>query len=387
MLIRKCLCLVLLATVLLCVGCGGRKKYGKYTEEEMQQIGLANKYDLPAPSGDSMVLAVHSETISSDEILTITEQALKPAAAQMNEADFNAQARPFVRDIIRGKITDILLYQQARRTAPDTIDDMLDKAVESEVNRFVASYGNDYALAERKIKEMGMDWRSFKAHQKKLIMTQSYLSSTLKGKKRFSQQQLRNYYARNKDEMFCRKGEVGFSLIAIWPEDIPANQVAKGETLLFTAKQIVDKLLKDIENGADFAELAKQYHGDLAAIGGKILPVEPGTHTLPEPYNSLEAEALQMQPGQVKGPIETDGHLFVLKLDTLVVADCKSFNEVKQLIEWKLLDQHNQQQYKELVNKLVMNTDLAEMDRFTEFCVNLAYRRWSRSSQTVISKQ
>ncbi len=376
--IRKGLCLVLLAAVLVCVGCGGKRKYGKYTEEQMRQIGLANKYDVPAPSGDSMVLAIHSETISSDDILAILEQTLKPAAGQMNEAAFSTQARPFVQKVIRGKVTDILLYQQARRTAPDTIDDMLEKAVDSEINRFVASCGNNYALAESKIKEMGMDWRSFKEYQKKMIMTQSYISSTLKNEKRFSQQELRDYYAQNKDEVFSQKGEVGFSLIAIWPEQLAAGQVAEGETSQSAAKRIAGELVKEIENGADFAELAKLYHGDLAAIGGKVLPVEPGINALPEPYNSLETTAAKMQIDQIEGPIEIEGHLFILKLDTLVVADCKSFNEVKQLIEWKLLDQHNQQQYTELVNQLVMNSDLAAMDRFTEFCVNLAYRQWGR---------
>jgi hypothetical protein len=62
-----------------------------------------------------------------------------------------------------------------------------------------------------------------------------------------------------------------------------------------------------------------------------------------------------------------------------VVADCKPFEEVQQLIKQQLLFQYNQQQYKELVNKLVMNTDLAEMERFTEFCVNQAYKRWGQS--------
>ncbi|MHC5018390.1 MAG: peptidylprolyl isomerase [Planctomycetota bacterium] len=207
---KKTIVTVSLAAVLLLgAGCGNRKKYGKYTEEQMQQIGFANKYDLPAPSGSSMVLGIHSETLTSDEILAITEITLQPAAAQMPEAEFTAQAKPFVRDVIRGKVTDILLYQQARKTAPETIDDMLDKAVDSEINRFVASYGNNYALAESKIKEMGMDWRSFKEYQKKMIMTQSYISSTIKEEKRFSHQQLRDFYDQNKDEVFCRKGEVG----------------------------------------------------------------------------------------------------------------------------------------------------------------------------------
>ena len=381
MLTKKGLCLatVLLAVVLLCIGCNRRNKYGKYTEEEMQQIGLAQKYNLPAPSGNSMVLGIHSETISSEEILDISQKTLQPAAGQMAEAEFTAQARPFVRDIVRGKVTDILLYQQARKSAPDTIDDMLDKAVDSEVTRFVASYDNNYALAESKIKEMGMDWRSFKEYQKKMIMTQSYLSSTIKDEKRFSQRQLRDYYAQNKDEVFCREGEVGFSLIAIWPEELTVEQVAEGETLQAAAKRIAGELINEIKGGADFAELAKQYHGDLATIGGKVLPIEPGTNAMPEPYNSLEAHAVQMQLAQIEGPIEIDGHLFVLKLDALVVADCKSFDEVKQLIEQQLLFQYNRQQYDELVNKLVMNTDLAELDHFTEFCVNQAYKRWGQS--------
>ncbi|MHC5101664.1 MAG: peptidylprolyl isomerase, partial [Planctomycetota bacterium] len=267
MLTKKGLCLatVLLAVVLLCIGCNRRNKYGKYTEEEMRQIGLAQKYNLPAPSGNSMVLGIHSETISSGEILDISQKTLQPAAGQMAEAEFTAQARPFVRDIVRGKVTDILLYQQARKTAPDTIDDMLDKAVDSEVTRFVASYDNNYALAESKIKEMGMDWRSFKEYQKKMIMTQSYLSSTIKDEKRFSQRQLRDYYAQNKDEVFCREGEVGFSLIAIWPEELTVEQVAEGETLQAAAERIADEVVTELENGSDFAELAKQYHGDLAA--------------------------------------------------------------------------------------------------------------------------
>ena len=377
---KEMLIVLLSAAMVVCVGCGGKRKYGKYTEKQMQQIGLANKYDLPAPSGNSMVLGVHSETISSDEILTFTEQTLKPAAGQMDKAAFNTQARPFVQNVIREKITNILLYQQARRTAPDTIDDMLDKAVKGEVDRFVASCGNNYALAESKIREMGMDWRSFKEYQKKMIMTQSYLSSTLKNEMRFSQQDLRDYYAQNKDAVFCQKGQVGFSLIAIWPERLTAEQVVEGESPQTAAKRIAGDLIKALEEGADFAELAKQYHGDLAAIGGKVLPVEPGANAMPDPYNSLETTAIGMQIGPIEGPIEIDGHLFILKLDTLVVADCKSFNEVKQLIEWTLLDLHNQQQHTELVNKLIMNSDLAEMERFTEFCVNLAYRRWGRSA-------
>jgi hypothetical protein len=154
-----CLSIVLGAAALLCISCGRRQQYGKFSEEQMQQIGLARKYDLPAPTG-----GVHSETISSDDILSTIEKGLEAAAARMNKADFDAEARPIIREVIRDQIVGVLLYERARKNAPESIDDMLEKAVEDQVNRFVASYGNDYVLAEKKFKEMGWatDWRSFR---------------------------------------------------------------------------------------------------------------------------------------------------------------------------------------------------------------------------------
>lgn len=383
MLIRNSIVTLSLTSVMwFCIGCGNKQQYGKYTEDQMRQIGLANKYDLPAPSGNSMVLGIHSETISSDEILADNQENLESAASQMDKATFDTEVRPYFRFKIREKITDILLYQEAQKTAPEKVDDMLDKAVDTEVTRFVASYGNDYALAEKKFKELGMgtDWRSFKEYQRKMILTQSYLSSQIKSERRFSQKELREFYEQNKDEVFCQKGEVGFSLIEIRPELLSTEQIGDAPTKLAAAKRIAGELIEEIQAGAEWADLAKQYHGDLANIGGKVLPVEPGTNALPEPYNTLESYAVKMQPDQINGPIEIDGRVFVLRLDALQANDCKPFEEVEAFIERQLLNQYYMQQRMELVNKLVTSTDIAELDSFTDFCVDQAYRRWGRDS-------
>lgn len=372
------LCLAGMVISLIGTGCGSKPQYGKYTEEQMQQFELAQQQDLPAPSGDTMVLGIGSETISSDEILAVSEKTLATGARQMDEAAFSNWARSFIQEVIRSKTTDILLYQQAKKSAPDTIDDMLEKAVDSEVTRFVASYGNNYALAESKIKEMGMDWQSFKAYQKKLIMTQSYISNKLKNEKRFSQQQLRNYYDQNKDELFYQKSEVGFSVIEIQPDRLTPEQIGQEADSLAAAKRIAAELVKQLENGADFAELAKQYHGDLAAIGGKIRPFEPGKSGMREPYNSLETVAVTMKPEQTTGPIEIDGRVFALKLDTLQIGGYTPFEDVQQRIEQQLLFQYRRQQYEELVDTLAKKMDIAETERFTEFCLRQAYRRWSQ---------
>lgn len=372
-------CAVLAGLVLAVGGCGQNSEYGKYSEEQMRQFQFANKYDLPEPSGDSMVLGVFSETITSDEILAITEEFLQPAAGHMDSDTFTSQAMPYVREAIKGKITDILLYQEARKTAPDTIDDMLDKAAETEVQKFVANYGNNYALAESKIKEMGMDWRTFREYQKKLLLTQSYLSKMIKVEKRFPQQQLEDYYDQNRQQ-FETDGRLSFSLIEIRPDALDAAQLQPNESAAAAAQRIALEVAGQLKNGADFAESAKAWHGNLAGVGGQVLPLTPGKQTLPEPYNSLEAHAIALEPGQIGDPVTLDGTVFIVRLDVYEAPECKSFYQVQNQIEQQMIYEEQQKQYYDLVNKLLIKTDIAQVDQFTEFCVQQAYGRWGQSS-------
>jgi parvulin-like peptidyl-prolyl isomerase len=366
--------------LMLLAGCGQKSRQGKFTEEQMQQIPLRNPYNLPPASG-GMVLAVYSEAVTADEILALSEKNMKPAAAQVGREEFLVRAQPYFRELIRGKVTDILVYQEARKKAPGNIEESLDKAVDAEVSRFISGYNNNYALAEKKIKEMGMDWRTFRDYQKKLIMTQSYITSNLKEERRFSYQELVDYYNRVRDEQFCDTGIVEFSLIDIVPGELKPDQIAEGQTPEQAARQLADTLLAKAQAGDDFAELAKQYsHGPLAPIGGKMRPVTVGAGSLPKPYDVLEAVATKMQPGQVNGPIENEGRLFLLRLTSYQPGGCKSFDEVQKQIEYQMQFEYRQKQYSEFVNRLVRKANVAGMDHFAEFCTRQAWNRWGTSS-------
>ena len=351
---------------------------GKYTEEQMQSILESNKYEVSS-TPSSINIGISSETITVDEILLKAEQYLKPYAKKADREIFESHALPVIRAIIKGKATDILLYDEAYMSAPMNIDESIEKAVESEVARFVASYGNNYDLAEQAIEQMGMNWKSFREYQKKLILTQSYLSSIIKEEKQYSHSDLLDYYESVKDELFTEVGFVSFSIIDIIPDKLTAEQIAEGETSQTAAKRIAGELVEAIENGADFADLAKQYHGDLASVGGKILPIEPDTNAFPEPYNSLEATAVQMQPGQIKGPIEIDGHVFLIHLDDLQKGEVKSFSEVQKLIEQQIQYQHRQKRYEELLRKLFFKADVTQLEQFSRLCSEAAYDRWGGS--------
>ena len=376
----------ILLTGLICVlaaialsGCT-KKQQGKFSEEEMEVIPYASRVGLPEASG-GMTLGIYSETITVDEILRYAEETLKPFAEQTDRTTFQNQSLSYMRETVKGKVTDILLYYEARKTAPENIDETIGKAVETETARFVASYNNNYALAERAIKQMGMDWQSFRDYQKKLILTQSFISNKLNEEKRLSHQELVEYYEDNKDELFSQEGYVEFSIIDIIPSRLDTTQISEGQSPEQAARQLAETLLDRIIAGEDFATLAKEYsHGPFARLGGKLERVSLGTNSLSEPYATLERQSVNMQPGQARGPIVIDNHVFILYLNAIQHKEVKAFTEVQEQIEQQLYFQHRQQQYQEFVKKLLQKADVAQLENFARFCTQTAYDRWGRGA-------
>jgi parvulin-like peptidyl-prolyl isomerase len=368
------------ALLLGAVGCSSKIPQGKYSQEDMLNIPLANRYNLPAPTG-GMVLKVGSGTLTSEEILSVPQlqEALAPLAKRGDLTAYEAQAMPLIRSIIRSKAADLLLYEEARKNAPENIEEQLEAAVKKEIERFIADYDNNVALAEQQLKRMGMDWRSFQEYNKKLIMTHSFISSTVMEEKKFTRRELLDYYEKVKNEQFSRPGRLQFQLIELVPSKLTAEQIQEGETPEQAARRIAQEIFEKLQQGEDFGELAKQFsHDPLASTGGLWAPVTMGTDSLAEPYDKIEKIAETMSVGQIQGPVQEQGRFFIVKLISLTPPVSKSFDEVQPILESQLQFQHKNSKYNELVEKVIKRADFIELERFAEFCANEAYRRWSQ---------
>jgi hypothetical protein len=367
---------ILAGTAAFIIGCSDKIQQGKFTAEQMKTIPFPPRYDLPEPEG-GMALNVESETITTKEMAIRLESQLKPLAVQGNEAAFAQAARPAFREALRSRITDILLYKEAKKKAPENIDDPLDKAVESELGRFLASYGNNRILAEKALQEMGYDWKGFRDYERKLILTQSYLSKEFTDKRPVAHSEMVDYYGRHRDQ-FCLEGMIQFRLIEIIPEKLSSPLVRPGEAVEAAAVRLAVEVLDKHKAGADFGKLAEQYsQGPLAAQGGLWRPVTIGADSLPAPYDMLEEKAMVMKPGQVAGPLPANGHLLILKLESKKEAQCKSFEEAQDAIEQQFQFEFRKQQYEKVVAKLTACVDVSRLDEFLGHCVTDAYEMWN----------
>lgn len=368
---------VVVTMALMVTGCS--KTQGKYTPEQMKTIPFPQKQDMPQPTG-GIALNVDSETLTTKELMMLLEPQFKPMAQQGNFMAFRQSARPAFRSAMRSRVTDILLYKEAKKIAPDNIDDALDKAVASELDRFLVAYDNNRALADNALRSMGYDWKSFRDFQRKLILTQSYLAKEFTDKRPISHSEMVEYYSQHKKDMFSWEGKIQFRLIDIVAEKLPDELVNESETKETAAVRLMMEILDKLKAGEDFGTLAQKYsQGAKAEQGGLWPPITIGGGSLSAPYDVLEQKAAAMDVNEVAGPLVSQGHLLIIKLESKQEAGCKDFKDVQNAIEQNLQLQYRKAQYDKMVDKLIARVDILQTEQFVDQCVIDAYALWSES--------
>ncbi len=361
---------VVLSSVLFAFGCSNRKLTGKFSDEQIESFPLARRADLPAPSG-GLVLSVGSETVTSDEIVAPLIDRLTPLAMRSDYGEFVKQAGPLIASAVKDKVVDMLLYKRARSNAPNNIDRMIEKAVEGETNRFIARYGGNYADAEKALKQGGMDWKTFKEYQARMILTQSYMQKEIPEDLPITHGELIDYYNMVKTAKYQQSGYIEFRLIDI---DVEKVEVAAGADKKSVALDKANEIAAKISGGADFGELAKRYsHGHKSAAGGLWQRVSLGS--LAEPYSILESLCHEMPAGQFTGPIDYKGHLFIIKLEAKQAEKNVPFEQVQKEVEMELKFIKRRILFDKMISGIVAQANIPNMEGFIDFCVDLAYRK------------
>jgi len=367
-----------LLALLLTVGCG--KEQPKYTAEELANMPFTQRDGLPEVSG-GFVLAVSGETITSDEMIKMPIERngmilplieyFRPIAQRTGFEQFAMTAKAEFEKMLVRNISNILLYQEAKKDAGEQIEGPLEKAIEAEVRKFIVRYDNDYAKAEEVLSQAEMNWESFREYQKKMILSQSYIAKELPNPKPVTYSELIAYYNKVKNERFATKAVLRFRLIDIQPAKIEAT--GANQNKIEMVKELANELVRRINEGEDFGELAKEYsHGHRAMWGGLWPQLDPDS--LAEPYDILAAEAEKIKVGQIAGPIETTGHIFIMKLEEKQATNVEAFEKVQKQIEEEIIYEREMRTREEILAKLVEKASIGNKDAFVDFCLRKIYQ-------------
>jgi len=357
-------------------GCGCWNDMWGLPDKDAIPQGPAPKCDpnLPLCSG-GMVLPVNGELITVNEVISMQLEDLKPIAQKGDYLDFRRNAKPLLNQSLDNRISNIVLHQKAKKEMKENIDEQLDKAADTEIKQFLAGFNGNYADAEKAIKKMGMDWKSFREYQKKLILVQYFLSEELKDKRPITYSEMRDYYENARNEQFHTSATVQFRLIDIMPAKLTIDANDPNISRSAAAKQLVDTIMEKLKAQEDFGALAKQYSYDplRAPLGGLWTPVSVGS--LAAPYDVLETAAMKLEPGQIAGPIESNGHIFILKLESKRAESYEPFEQVQHTVETSIKFQRRKEAVDKMINKLMAQADIGDRNTFLELCLQKAYQQ------------
>jgi hypothetical protein len=367
--------IVTITITLLACGCDTGTQKG-LTNAELERIAYAQNIELAETAGKP-VLMIGGEAVTCEEIINSPTELgelfispveyFRPIAELTDLEQFKERARQPLKEILTHRISNILLYQQAKRQFGDNVEESLDNAAESELRKLLLQFGGDQAKADEWLKDKRLDRKSYKERQKRSILIEWYVGSKLRDDRPITYRELKNRYEKMKDEYFYREALIQFRLIDIQPAKLEAADPNERWRL---AEKAADELLARIKAGEDFAELAKtsEYsHGHMREFGGLWKPVKPDS--LAPPYDVLAKAAQNTEPNQVAELIKTPEHIFIMKLEQKQLAGYEPFEYVQGYVRQAVLFDRQNELLEKLNAIVQQQADLGQTDEFIDYCL------------------
>jgi parvulin-like peptidyl-prolyl isomerase len=284
---------------------------------------------------------------------------------------------PLVQQKLNSRISSIVLSKRAERRAErdlgNKVDEKLNESSQRELRRFILEeHGGNGAEADEALQKAGMNRVTYTQWKKKEILAEYLVKSKYMHNAPITYSEILARYDEMKDKQFVREGVMQWRLIEIHVDKTGVKY--PNEDAAVKARQLADELHNRIHAGEDFAELAKKYSDGLHNEDGGLWRARDPNAWLP-PYDVLAKAAQGMERGQVAGPIESSGHLFIMKVEDRRPRSYRPLSEVQEEVKKDIADQRWRETLEELDAEIRRQVDLANTSRFVEYCMEKFYRQ------------
>lgn len=232
--------------------------------------------------------------------------------------------------------------------------------IDEQMNAIVASYPSEGDF-ESDLKEKDID-REFLEYEltSQILRTKIYTDVT--ASIITTDELTKEYYDENRETLFAIPSRVRVShILSIfpWVEDtsLEENDKARENT-----KEKIEFVEKQLENGAEFGDIAREYSDDTATSGdGGDL----GFITEGQMVEEFEKTAFLLKAGEVSGIIETQFGYHILKVFDREEERIQKYDEVKDGLSVYLSELKKAEKWEEFIMELIDNAEieyLSEVD-------------------------
>ena len=286
---------------------------------------------------DGIVATVGTEVILHSELV----QTIAPFLSDLqkkgtDDADFNRQAQNQLREALDQAINEKILLREALLAGLE-IDD---KDVEARIDQIKKRFNSNEEF-EKELTKAGETMSDFRERIRKHVLAMSMAmrkSKQFKQEASISEAEMAQYYQDNK-EKFSHQERVSLRRIFLQAATPQEREQAKAR---------LQELKKQLEAGADFAELAKSYSaGPEAAQGGLV-----GWVTTGDLVKELADVAFSLPEGGISDVIETEFGVVLMKADKKEAAGTMSLDEARKVVEPEIRAKAAEEKYKKWIGEL-----------------------------------
>lgn len=287
----------------------------------------------PVPAELPAVVArVNGEAITKEEI----ETAVRDIEAQAGQEVPESQRDRVIRTVLDQFISARLLIQEsAARNIRVT-----NAEIDARLVRTRTLYPSEEAFTEE-LRQRGITVERLRANTRRDMLIDKLIAAEV-GKSPVTQQELSEYYQRNiADFQLGERVRASHILIRVQANADPAEREL--------ARAKATAILAQIKAGKDFAALAKQASQDQGSAerGGDIGYFERG-HMLEE----FAQAAFALKPHETSAVVQSDLGFHVIRVTDRQGPRTKSLDEVRDILEQELTEQHRRQQTQDFLASL-----------------------------------
>ena len=293
---------------------------------------------IPADSGPDIAVTINGVDILESEIEKLVQPQLETIAkqsAQLPPTYAQQYAKQFREQAIEQTIRKNLLDEKVKEA--NIV--ITDEEVMTTIEKIATSQREPLSLEEikKKMEEYGQNFDEVKEEVREGLARNQFMEAQWAGKIDVTEEDARKYYDEN-PKQFVQPEQVRVSHILIKPvltdpnvdpnvdpNEDKANARAK-------AREKAEDLLKQIKDGADFAELAKTHSNCLSAQSGGDLGFFPRGEMVP----AFENVAFELEIGQISEIVEAEYGYHIIKATDHKEAGTIAFDQVKNNIIMQL---------------------------------------------------
>lgn len=225
--------------------------------------------------------------------------------------------------------------------------------IDEQMDAIIASYPSESDFeADLKAKDIDRGFLEYEL-KSQILRTKIYTDAT--ASIITTDEQVKEYYDENRETLFVIPSRVRVShVLSIfpWVEDtsLEENDQAKEST-----KEKIEFVEEQLENGAEFGDMAREYSDDTATSGdGGDL----GFITEGQMVEEFEKAAFSLEVGEVSGIIETQFGYHILKVFDREEGRIQEYDEVKDDLSVYLSELKKAEKWEEFILELIDNAEI-----------------------------